>query len=207
MSKRGHSLVELLVVMSMTSVIFTVGIGMLHRVMHEQKFADRDNLMHRVAERLSTKLRQDVHLADRAELTSSDAENEQRLVLNHSEGTVTYAVRYHVLEREAIREGQPVHRDSFPFPDNYRLEFSEASTERVTFTAFAIPQAYLATASDEPPGREIERNLRRAVMRVEASLGRDHRFLKSDTPTNVKKEPSLSRDFPLQASSLRIPFE
>ena len=74
MSKRGYSLVELLVVMGMSGVVFTVGVGMVHRVMHEQKFADRDNAMHRVAERLSTRLREDIHLADRAELVQSGDE-------------------------------------------------------------------------------------------------------------------------------------
>ena len=178
MSKRGYTLIELLVVMGMTSVVFTVGVGMVHRVMHEQKFADRDNAMHRVAERLSTRLREDVHRADRAEIVQSGDEGEQRLVLNQPGGSiVTYAARDHVLEREAPQDSGPTHRDSFQFPDNYRLEFFDVSAERVTFTAFAIPQAYLATHSDESPGREIESDVRRAVMHVEARVGRDHRFL------------------------------
>jgi type II secretory pathway pseudopilin PulG len=186
-SKRGYSIVELLVVMGMTSVVLTVGLGMVHRVMHEQKAADRDNAMHRVAERLSTKLREDVHLANRAELIQPDDEGEQSLVLHQpGETTVTYAVRNHVLQRSSIREGEPAHRDSFPFPDDYRLQFRDVSARRVTFTAFALPQAYLATASGESRGEDYERDVRRAVMHVETSVGRDHRFV---SETRESSEP------------------
>jgi prepilin-type N-terminal cleavage/methylation domain-containing protein len=181
MSRRGHTLTELLVVMSMASVIFTVGVGLVHRVMHEQKFADRDNAMHRVAERLSTKLREDVHVAERAELIQSGDEGEQQLVLNQSgERIVTYAVRHNVMEREATGAIELTHRDSYEFPENYRLEFFDDPAKLVVFTAFAIPQAYLATGIDKARRVENERDVRRAIMHIEASVGRDHRFL-SDT--------------------------
>ncbi len=183
MNRRGFTLTELLVVMGMTSVVLTVGVGMLHRVMHEQKSSDRDNVMHRVAERLSAKLREDVHLADRAELQSPD-EGEQRLVLNQpGESTVTYVVRNNALERTSTKENEPTHRDRFQFPDNYRIEFFDDPTKRVSFTVFAIPQPYLATASDESQSVVSKDDVRRAVMHVEASVGRDHRFLSETQET------------------------
>lgn len=178
MSRRGYTLVELLVVMGMTSVIFTIGLGMVHRVMHQQRFADRDNVMHRVAERLSTRLREDVQLAIDAELSRSGDQGEQRLTLTQpGQRIVTYAVRGNVLEREKIQPSETTHRDSFEFPDNYRLEFFDVAAGRVSFTAFAVPQAYLATSGDPSPGVVSESDIRRAVMHVEASVGRDHRFL------------------------------
>lgn len=178
MSKRGYSLIELLVVMSMTSVIFTIGVGLVHRVMHEQRFADRDNAMHRVAERLSTKLREDVHRATRAELIESGDQGEQRLELSQpGQRIVTYAARDNVLKRESTGDSGPTHRDDFQFPDNYRIQFSDVTRERVAFTAFAIPQAYLLAADDESRIHVFEGDVRRAVMRVEVSVGRDHRFL------------------------------
>ena len=147
MNRRGFSIIELLVVMGLTGVVLTVGLGMVHRVMREQKSADRDHAVHRVAARLSTKLREDVHLADRAELTASHDEGGQALVLQQpGERTVTYAVRDNVLDRTSIREGEPTHRDSFGFPDNFRLQFFDAPARRVTFTASALPQAYVAAA-------------------------------------------------------------
>ncbi len=176
MSRRGYSITELLVVMSMTSVVFTVGVGMVHRVMHEQKFAGRDNAMHRVAERLSTRLREDVHRATAAELINSGDQDEQSLKLS-GQRIVTYTVRKHGVERISTRDSGLTHRDTFQFPDNYRLEFSEGPSERVVFTAFALPQAYLETTSDESQRDMIEREVRRAVMLVEASVARDYRFL------------------------------
>ncbi len=178
MTKRGYSLTELLVVMGMTNVVLLVGVGTVHRVMHEQKSADRDNAMQRVAERLSTRLREDVHLAARAELIELDEEGAQRLVLNQpGNRMVTYTVRDSDLERVATGESGPTHRDSFRFPDNYRLQFDDVPAERVSFTAYAIPAAYLATINVESRGMaETESTVRRAVMHVDAGLGRDHRF-------------------------------
>ncbi len=178
MSRRGFTLTELLVVMGMAGVILTVGMGMLHRVMHEQKFADRENVMHRVAERLSSTLREDIHLASSAEIIHPGDDGERRLVLSRpDESTVTYVVRKNVLERTSIEKNERSHRDSFQFPDNYRLEFSNDPSHGVSFAAFAVPQAYLATASDKAQSVVSETDVRRAVMRVEAKVGRNHRFL------------------------------
>jgi prepilin-type N-terminal cleavage/methylation domain-containing protein len=176
MSKQGFTLTELLVVMGMTSVVLTVGVGMLHRVMHEQKVADRENAMHRVAERLSTKLREDVHLATNAELVQSD-EGAQLVLKQLDETTVTYLVRKNVLDRTSSRESKPTHRDRFEFPNDYQLEFSGDPAKRVSFTAFAVPQTYVATAGEESQSVVSENDVRRAVTQVEASVGRDHRFL------------------------------
>lgn len=178
MSRRGYSLTELLVVMSMSSVVFTVGVGLVHRVLHEQKFANRDNVMHRVAERLSSKLREDVHLATNADLIQSGDQGGQRLELNQpGQRTVTYTVRDNVLERASNGDSGPTHRDGYQFPDNYRLQFADVPGERVAFTAFAIPLAYLEPTNDKSRVDVIEDEVRRAVMHVEASVGRDHRFL------------------------------
>jgi hypothetical protein len=163
--------------MGMTSVVLTVGLGMVHRVMHEYRSADRENDMHRVAQRLSTELRADIHFANRAKLMRAVDAGEQRLVLNQPGATVvTYVARENVLERTSTREGDPTHRDSFRFADNFRVQFFPMSDRRVTFTAFALPQMRLATADDESPSGELENDDRRAVMHVEATIGRDHRF-------------------------------
>ena len=175
MSRRGYSLAELLVVMSMTGVVFTVGVGMVHRLLHQQKFASRDNAMQRVAERLSSTLREDVQRATGAELQSGE-QGDQSLELNlPGQRITTYTVHQNVLERVAIAGGGPPHRDRFQFPANYRLQFSDVTSERVAFTAFAIPQAYLPASGDSEV--EVIDDVRRAVMHVEASAGRDYRFL------------------------------
>ena len=185
MNKLGHSLTELLVVMSMTSVVFTVGVGLVHRLMHEQKFADRDNAMHRVAERLSTRLREDVHLAISAKLFPPGDESEQRLELNQpGQRTVAYTIVENILEREATGISGPRHRDGFQFPDNYLLQFHNVSAERVTFTAYALPQAHMMSASEESRRAELESETRRAVMHLEARVGQDHRF------SGKKRKPS-----------------
>lgn len=182
MSRRGFTLTELLVVMGMTSVVITVSVGMLHRIMHEQKSADRENIMHRLAERLSTRLRADVHSARNAQLVTSHDQVEQRLILRQPNAiTVTYVARENVLERAVNQDDSPTHRDRFEFPDNYRLEFADGSPNIVSLTAFAIPKVYLMTADDESDSVAREKNVRRAVFHINTSVGRDHRFSTSKT--------------------------
>jgi len=182
MSRRGYSLAEVLVVTGMTSVVLTIGLGMVRRVMHEQRAIERDNAMHRLAERLSTGLREDVGFATEAELVPAGDGNRARLVLNQpGERTVTYAADDNVIDRTSIREGEPIHHDSFRFPDNYVLEFDDVSAKHVRLTAFAFPHAYLAMADDEGCGEGIERDSRRVVMCVETAVGRDHRFLLNES--------------------------
>ena len=177
MSRRGYSLSELLIVTSMTGVVFSVAVGMVHRVLHEQKFAGRDNTMHRVAERLSTTLREDIHRATTAELIQPDGVDEQTLNLRMSgQRIVTYTLGQFEVKRISNVEGEPTHRDRFQFPDNYRLEFSEDAGERIVFTAFAIPYAYLHPTREESRRDVTESDVRRAVMLVAASVARDHRF-------------------------------
>jgi prepilin-type N-terminal cleavage/methylation domain-containing protein len=187
MNKRGYSLTELLVVMSMTSMVLTAGMGMVHRVMHEQKSVDRNNAMHRVAERLSTQLREDVHGASRADVILADDNGEQRLVLYHpGERTVTYTVRNNALQRAAICKSEPTRHDSFQFPDNYHAQFFDSSAQRVTFTVFAHWRTYLAAAHDNSPTEDFQRDVLRAVMHVEASVGRNRRFANE---TRKRTEP------------------
>jgi hypothetical protein len=169
--------------MGMSGVVFAVGVGLLHRLMHDQKLADRDNQMQRVTRRLSIKLREDIHLADRAELIPSDDEGGQILTLRQPSGAVvTYAVRDHVLERAAARESEPVHHDDFQFPEYYQLQFGDVPAEYVTFTAYAVDPARAVTGTDKSRG-EVS-GVRRAVMRIEASVGRDHRFLSNTGKLN-----------------------
>lgn len=178
MNRQGFSIAELLVVMGMTSVLLTVGVKLVHRLMHEQKAADRENAMHRVAQRLSTTLREDVHAANRAELGQPEDEDRQTLTLElPDERNVTYTVRNNVLERTSIRANETEHRDSYQFPENYRLQFFDVSEQRVKFTAFALPPEYLATVHRMSPLNEIDSDALRAVMHVDAPVGRDLRFL------------------------------
>jgi len=208
--RNGFTLTELIIVMGMSGVVLSVAVGMIHRVMHEQKKSEQDNVLHRVAERLSAKLREDVHSASRAEIQIKDEGEEdeaQVLVLHQRDETaVTYVIRNHILERTSTRENEPIHRDDFRFPDNYRFELAVESS-RVLFTAFAIPQAYVATASNETPNNETANNdspndspsnesggmvretdVRRAVIQVEATLGRDHRFLNAKTSAETESK-------------------
>ena len=186
MRKKGYTLAELLVVMGMTSVVMSIGLGMIHRVMREKTSVAQANAVQRVAQHLSTILRGDVHHSNGAELLSAGDDGEQKLVLSQPEETVvTYVVLRNEIRRTVIQKNErPHHHDSFRFPENCRLQFRDASDRRVTFAVFEHPHTRLVNTNDTTDRPGIESNLRRTVMHVEASVGRDHRFLIESRKSN-----------------------
>ena len=176
MSRRGYTLTELLVVMGMTSVIMTAGLGMVHRIMDAQRLAEHDQRAHLVAERLSRQLRQDVHFALEAELMPSGDRTGQILVLTHpDENVVEYVVHRNVLGRTSARSSESTHCDSFQFPEHSLLQFSDVSNEHVTFEAAIAPGKYLPIEGDASADGRNE-DVRRTLVHVKAAVGRDHRF-------------------------------
>lgn len=197
--RRAFTLTELIIVMGMASIVLSLAVGMIHRVMYEQKISERDNDLHRVAERFSPQLREDVHAAVNAELQpinelSKDEnqdeanQNEQVLVLHQRDkSTVTYIVHEHTVERLSARENEILHRNDYRFPQEHRFQF-EVEKSRVSFTGFAIPQVYLTTVNEETSSVVNESDVRRAVIKIEATVGRDYRFLSETTGENASDD-------------------
>ena len=88
---------------------------------------------------------------------------------------VSYEVRQSELHRTQTSANEVTHRDSFRFPDSYRLEFGHDAANLVSLTAFATPHVYLSTNQDGDPHEE-ESDVRRPVMHIDCGIGRDHRF-------------------------------
>ena len=133
--RRGVCLTEILVVMGTSTVALLASIGLLQQAMRQQRFAEEQCHVHRVAERLTVLFRQDVHAAQSAEWVGTTQESELRLRLSatatlSSEAEVRYAVdggEVTRVVRPLPADGQqdpagPSHRDSFLFSDDYRIE-------------------------------------------------------------------------------------
>ncbi len=133
--RRGVCLTEVLVVMGTSTVALLAAIGLLQQAMTQQRYAEEQCHVHRVAERLTALFRQDVHAAQSAQWTGTVGEGELRLQLAATAALGSEVdVRYTVNGGEVTRVARPLpaegppdpagplHRDSFLFSDNHRIE-------------------------------------------------------------------------------------
>ncbi len=174
--RRAVSLAEVLVVLSLSSAILPVGIGLIHRVMNEQTRARNDQDMHRVAERLTRQFRQDIHRTTQVANQDDTAGRTDALQLQlPDQDTVAYAVLENVVTRTHTCNGDAaIHREEYSFSSDCEIKFQENSApHRVLLTvrenaviANPAPSAGPAEQSVEP----------RVLVHIDAVVGRDHRF-------------------------------
>lgn len=176
-NRRGVSLTELLIVMSISSVVLTTGVGLLHHVLHDQKKARLEVRLHLAAGRLSEQLRRDVHGSQR--VSSNDEGNvTTTLVLEKpAGGSIRYDVNDNCVSRACTTPDLPVHRDEFEFPRDWRIEFQQLAVP---------PRIALSARSAESNKAQQQEGATRGVgglphnlVRVEAVIGRDHRFARA----------------------------
>jgi len=179
--RRGVCLTEVLVVMGTSTVALLAAIGLLRQAMTQQRYAEEQCHVHRVAERLTAQFRQDVHAA---RWIGTVGESELRLRLSAtaalgSEADVRYAINGGEVTR-VVRplpvDGQqdpigPSHRDSFLFSDGYRVELRRwDSPDRLQLL---ILQDRLPLAAGESARRDAGA---RTIAHVVAIAGRDVGF-------------------------------
>lgn len=108
MNRRGKSLVELLVVVSMLGVILgTVG-TVIYRLMRTERAVETDLVWHRSVTAFAEQFRMDVHAAATAAVVNDGVS----LKLTLPTGTITYAVNPRGINRTAESpDGQPTHEE------------------------------------------------------------------------------------------------
>jgi type II secretory pathway pseudopilin PulG len=212
-NRRGVSLVGLLIVMGIAGVILTTAAGLIRRAMTAQKDAWRDDDLQRVAQRLTTQLREDIHQARQVTLEPMGATAQQlRLQLVPAgDETVTYDVDAHTVRRTHATGGGPRRFEQFALPASCQVVFVEepGETHRVIVTVYRdrgiethmrtdTPESETAETPDVLP----ETGSRRIVLHVVAVVGRDHRFDSSPNPSSPSEIPAgvVSSDAALAAS-------
>ena len=129
--RRGFSVTELLVVMSVGSVVLTMSAVLIHRLMQTESQARRFYNVERTVLRLSDQFRRDVHGAGAAAIDNPAGTDSPFLRLTLVDGqTLEYGRRGGVLSRIQKDGDKIVSRDEFTFPDNIPLSMREVESPR-----------------------------------------------------------------------------
>ena len=167
-TRRGISLVELVVVLTACSAVLTTSAVLLHRVMHLHGKTRSFLSAQRNALRLSDQFRADVHRA--GTVLENDRPDEAALRLRLLEGQIVeYRHELGVVRRTLSAGDQVVSREDFTFPPESKVAIRHTdSPPRVVLTITNDP------AMDDSPA--LKSFAAPVNLHAEASLGRDARF-------------------------------
>lgn len=163
MLRRGFSLLEVLVALTVGSVVVGVAVGMLPLLLQTEQTGRDRTAEARILARLAEQFCSDVAAAVRQ--TPGARPGERQFVLAGDRLT-TYRVAPGKVQRDERVAGKPVRRESYVLPSGW----SAAITVR-SEAAAAVATLVIADNGEIPAaGRELH---------IAAVLGKDHRFTKS----------------------------
>jgi prepilin-type N-terminal cleavage/methylation domain-containing protein len=170
--RRGFSLIELLVVVAVGSVLTGTGIAVVYALLSAEQ-AGRELLRTRAAlDRLADQFRRDAHAATALTRPAPEEDDDLRPAWQlrlDANLVVEYRQGRDELLRVEKRDGHIQRRESFALPSG-----TTASVESVAETRPAIILLRIGPreeGTDRSEGR---------MMRIEAAMGRDRRFLNSE---------------------------
>lgn len=166
-TRAAVSLTELLVVMTVASVIVGLSGMMIHRLLAAEHEATRTARFATSVARLSRAFRADVHAARDVELREPNDAQPATLVAQQGDGhEVRYELQAHRASRIETREGNQVHRDDFYFPPGSQLRFERGAEGSLVRLELELA-GHRRDSKDDAPRRKLA---------IEAALARDHRF-------------------------------
>jgi len=123
--RSGSSLVEVIVVMTVTSMMFTIVVAMLHLILGAERNTSKELRESLLLARVAEQFRRDVHAATDSRLISKrPAQTAGRLVLTLPDGkTVDYQHDAGRLTRTVTESGRQGQRDRFFFRDGSSIQF------------------------------------------------------------------------------------
>jgi hypothetical protein len=173
-SRRAASLIELLVVMSASTVVLTLTSQLLCRVMRIQIESRAHVDVERNSLRLAEQFRRDVHAAQAAATSRDELGNDVFLQLRFPDGRqAEYSRHGRTVLRRVSGSSSQVAREEFVFPATCDVAIQEdGKPPWLTLTITMGPNQ--ARSGDDKP---LTRALAIPVsLQVEATLGRDLRF-------------------------------
>ncbi len=178
-TRRGVSLIELMVVIAVITILFGMVGVVFHRLFLSEQNAMRAALTERTVSRLSDQFRRDVHAATTVErLEGVDGGQASRLILTpRSDSTAANArtsISYVILRGEVIRElfagEQQISREVYRLPD-CRIGIPGTTNETDNVMVSLVVERQGSTITPQPRAVRPWRSLV-----IEAALARDHRF-------------------------------
>jgi prepilin-type N-terminal cleavage/methylation domain-containing protein len=163
MLRRGYSLIEMIVVLTVGAVVVGIGAGMLHLLLRTEQTGRGRVLQARVLARLAEQFRGDVGAAVRQ--TPGAREGEWRFVLM-GDRLVTYRALPGEVQWDESMAGKRVRQESYVLPGG--------SSAAITVQSKAMPVMASLVIADHGTPAATSRE-----MRITAVLGKDHRFTKS----------------------------
>lgn len=165
--RRGISLVELLVVMSLGSVLLTTSAVVLHQIMHSHGKTRNFLAASRSGLRLSEQFRSDVHRA--REVTTNQLDQDIVLRLQLGEAKVIEYSHVDGTVRRTQRDGEKtVSREEYSFPIGSHVAIHEESSPRLLRLSISTP--------GDPAGSAQPGFATAVYLQIEAQVGRDSRY-------------------------------
>lgn len=192
--RRGFSLVELLVVIAVSSTIVALSVGLLHLLMQMQRDA-RDQLRGRMTlQRLTDQFRDDAHAA--MQLRPVQAANESSGPAWELQLGPDHRIEYRVEEATLVRTehagGDVLGRESYLLPEGatVSLDVDDEKGVKLASLRIAANQSLPAKPAEEPaekPDTQSTEEPDEAIVdmppltpvrpvRIDAALGLDHRL-------------------------------
>lgn len=165
MTRRGYTLMEMLVVIALGTVLLGVAVGVLHLLMRTQHSGRESVYQTETVARLAEQFRSDARAALRPIAAEGEPKDRWRFALA-ADRTVTYRLRPGEIERREQIAAKQVRQESYTLPRNYLAEITVRTDATPAMASLVLAPSGLAS----PAGREI---------RIDAALGADHRFAKS----------------------------
>lgn len=186
--RRGASLIELLVVITMISAMMMVTGPLFYRLFQVDQVSARAALVEITTARLAIQYRLDVHAAQATTRTVDAETGRPSLELrSESQPRIVYTGGADEVRREVIGADGPTARETYRLPA-CRIEFPEpaAATEETPsksplpqLVTLVVDRPHSLLSGSNQPGRS--RNLT-----LDAELGRDHRLTTPAPPAAAK---------------------
>ena len=166
-NRRGHSLIEVLVILAGVSMLLTVSAGLLHVLFKLDRIERTELAETATIGRLSRQFRQDAHASERAEKGGgSDAGETLAFVLPSGE-TIRYGPSKGWLVRTKLKGKEPLARDEFRLSRRGLPRFSIRTEDDANFVSLWF------AGSSGGPSQSLRRELR-----YEAAVGRELRMMR-----------------------------
>jgi len=171
--RSGKSLIELIVVISVMSMVMLIAVRTISQLMRADASGGKSLVAETSLARLSHQFRRDVHAARKAQLVIPEENAASRLQLSLPENTIAeYRPFAEKILRTVRRGEETISRETFHLSrGENRFEISEDDTPIISL----VHLRKTAESYENPPGHAREKEIR-----IEAIRGRNHRYTKRE---------------------------